>query len=80
MSKTPINPKRLTYKAVNKALQGRPGWAGEELVRGEGYLYFTEGKADQWHDGCSIPVCYLSHTTLESILEDFDNFVKAHAA
>ncbi|MGZ8888015.1 MAG: hypothetical protein ACXW1D_00485 [Halobacteriota archaeon] len=67
----------LTFKAVNKAIAKRPGWAGEELVQGEGYLYFYGGNASAWCSS-SINVYRLNHTTLESILEDFDTFVMLH--
>jgi hypothetical protein len=72
-------PKRLTFNLVNEALKTRPGYAGEELVQGNGYLYFQEGNASAWRGGSSIPVCRLGHTTLQSILADFDQFVKDNA-
>jgi hypothetical protein len=73
-------PKRLTFKAVNKVIATRPGWTGEELVQGEGYLYFMEGNSHAWRGGSSIPVARLNHTTLEHIVADFDRFVADHAA
>ena len=67
----------LTFKAVNKALAKRPNWNGEELVQGEGYLYFTGGNSSAWAQ-CSIPVCKLNHTTLDSIIADFDEWSEVY--
>lgn len=36
----------ITLRQVNKALQA--AGATEELVRGEGYLYFTGGNVARW--------------------------------
>lgn len=76
---TPDEPKRLTFNLVNEALKSRPGYAGEVLVQGNGYLYFMEGDASAWATGSSIMVCRLNHTTLTNILADFDHFVQSHA-
>ena len=64
----------LTFKKVNKELAKHPKWAGEELVQGDGYLYFMNGNADMWYSS-SIPVCKLNHVTLEMIIHDFEQFV-----
>lgn len=73
-------PKKLTYKAVNKALKVCRGWAGEELAKGDGYLYFTGGNASKWQNGSSVFVAALSHVKLITILESFDAFVEEHEA
>jgi hypothetical protein len=67
----------LTFKKVNKELAKHPKWAGEELVQGEGYLYFVGGNSDMWYTS-NIAVCKLNHTTLESIVQDFEQFVKEY--
>lgn len=68
----------LTYKQVNKALAALPGYAGEILVQGNGYLYFMDGNAHKW-ETCAIAVCRLNHTTLQSVLETFAQYVQDYA-
>ena len=39
---------RTTIRRVNEALAAA-GFRGVELVRGNGYFYFSGGDADRWH-------------------------------
>jgi hypothetical protein len=69
--KTPAAPApRITFALVNDAL-AKIG-AKEQLVKGNGYLYFTGGKAASW-PSCSVMVPRLSDYTLEEWLTVWRN-------
>ena len=60
---------RLTMKKVNQAVQEiEAGW---ELVRGEGYFYWSHPTDYSYLDCQSIGVFNLNHLTLEEWLEEF---------
>lgn len=59
---------RLTLKRVNAVLAA--AGAREELVQGNGYLYFSEGEAHCWPN-CSVPVCRLNHLSLEQWVNEW---------
>jgi hypothetical protein len=61
---------RLTFTSVNEAL-AKIG-AKEQLVKGNGYLYFTGGGAASW-PSCSVMVPRLSDYTLEEWLTVWRN-------
>ncbi|WP_338924611.1 hypothetical protein V0M98_33890 (plasmid) [Pseudomonas silesiensis] len=61
---------RLTFASVNEAL-AKIG-AKEQLVKGNGYLYFTGGGAASW-PSCSVMVPRLSDYTLEQWLTVWRN-------
>lgn len=60
--------KRLTLKAVNKALAA----AGikDELVKGKDYFYFWGEKAQTWY-GSSVMTCQLNSLTIEQWIAEY---------
>lgn len=62
--------KRLTLAAINKALADVP--AGEILVKGKDYFYFTDGNAHAWPT-CSVYVARLSDLSLTDWIGEWRN-------
>ncbi len=67
---------RLTIKKINKAVQQKE--AGWELVKGEGYFYWSHPTDLSYLDCASIPVCKLNDLTLDEWVEEFVNRAPAH--
>ena len=58
----------LTLKKVNKAVQEiEAGW---ELVKGNGYFYWSHPTADYW-EMPTVCICKLNDFTLERWVEEF---------
>jgi hypothetical protein len=64
---TAMNQPRVTIKKVNTALP-----EGYELVKGNGYFYFTGPDCHEWYTS-SVPVCHLNDLTVERWVEEFND-------
>ena len=67
---------KATTKNVNAAIKALGG--KEELVRGNGYLYFSSDEASGWYTS-SVPVCYMRHLSLEQWIEEWKSLKEANA-
>ena len=67
---------KATIKNVNAAIKALGG--EEELIRGNGYLYFWSDEASGWYTS-SVPVCYLSHLSLQQWIEECKSLKEANA-
>jgi len=63
---------KLSIPTINKAIKKLGGDA--ELVKGEGYFYFTSPKV-MW-DTHSVYVCKINHLDLEYWMEEYKLFVE----
>lgn len=60
---------RLTIKKINQAVQEiEQGW---ELVKGNGYFYWSHPTDLSYLDCASIPVCKVNDLTLDRWIEEF---------
>lgn len=67
---------RLTIKRINKELENR-GHKGIELVKGEGYFWFTGGETASFRSS-SVYVFRLSHLTLDEWVQEYENMLEEH--
>jgi hypothetical protein len=67
---------RLTIKKINQAVQEiEQSW---ELVKGNGYFYWSHPTDFSYLDCASIPVCKLNDLTLDRWIEEFVGRKPAH--
>lgn len=68
---------RLTIAAINAEIAKRGG--KEILIKGNGYFYFWEGDAPEWHSS-SVYVFRLNDLTLDQWIADWETKRNEHNA
>lgn len=67
--------KRLTIASINAAIKAKGG--NEILYKGNGYFYFWEGDAPDWHSS-SVMVYRLNDLTLEQWVNEWERMRDEH--
>lgn len=71
-----MTAKRSTLKNVNAAIAAA-GFAGYELVKGEGYFYFTGNDAHEFYDS-SVAVYRVSDLTIGGWVDELRRKIEKH--
>lgn len=66
---------RITLKNINAALKIK-GYS-DELVKGNGYFYFSGDKSANWHTS-SVPTMHLNAMTVEEWIEQYELMMNEH--
>ena len=61
---------RVTLNKINQALALQSELDDIELVRGQGYFYFTGGNSHQWKEAGVYGTCHLSALTVDQWVDE----------